>query len=519
MVFNKHSMDMIETNCLRKGDFSRVSVVEINIDGVAKRCVKKELIQHVNLNEIEVLKTLSGHPHICKMLYYVPEKIPYIIMEYYDYRDLYQYFIMKQYIMEDQNEIERIIYECVDAIHAVHMLGFVHRDIKLENIFLDERMSVKLGDFGSVVEVGTIVPPKISWGTPMYMAPEVLNRSAEVVSEAMDWWSLGVVTYELSNGYLPWGENDSSMQEMRYSVEHYDMRPILRKNLSSMLKDLIEGFLEKDPAKRYGYLHLAIFLKCELDQEVDMYKPAMNYSSLLCTGAPKRSERETNEDDNNHKRPKRIAPEKLQVRVNKAEVIEKLDKDLHELSTKIINETCRLSDMGQVNETCRLSGTGQDKSSEKDYLDELLSSFTTLHIQKEKLQQEDIVTKSKCVQNSDEDYNITNLAEPEYLYPKSNGIPDELQASAREIINLVNEKSAKGLLHEAVEKFRRLVSKEPIYTHAGPPADGVAGKKPVSIDTRKKEIAHEIFYGTATPESANWFFDQTNSDVRDRLHG
>jgi serine/threonine protein kinase len=513
MVFNKHSMDMIETNCLRKGDFSRVSVVEINIDGVVKRCVKKELIKHVNLNEIEVLKKLSGHPHICKMLWYVQT---YIIMEYY-YRDLYQYFIMKECIMEDQNEIERIIYECVDAIHAVHMLGYVHRDIKMENIFLDERMSVKLGDFGSVVKVGKSVPPNISWGTPMYMAPEVLNRSAVVVTEAMDWWSLGVVTYELSTGYLPWGENDSSMKEMLDLVESHDMRPIRRKNL--MLKDLIEGFLEKDPADRFGYMHLDIFLKCdELDHGVDMYS-----SSLLCTGAPKRSEPETNEDDKNHKRPKRIAPEKLQVRVNKAEVnkaesIEKMEKDLQALSKQIIYESSRLSDMeSQVNET---SYTGQDKSSEREYLDELTSAFTALLIQKDELPREDIVTKSNGIPYKE--YNITNRAEDEYLYPKSNGISDELQASAREIINLVNGKSAKGLLNESIEKFRRLMSEEPIYTHAGPFTDDyerVPGKKPMSIDTRMTEIAHEIFYGKATASETEWFFNQTKSDVLGRLHG
>lgn len=242
-------MDEKVIKVLKQGDFATVSIVEINLDGESKRtlCVKKELIRHVNCNEIKMLKALFGNKYICQMLYTLPGVV---YMESYA-GDLFD--IQKPL---GQEESLRIISECAEAIHAVHMIGFVHRDIKPENIFLDVQGTVKLGDFGSAVRLNSRVPGQISGGTPIYMAPEVLHRYGGVVTEVMDWWSLGIVLYELVTNRIPWGYDNCSMAEMCKAMEQ-----VMPKTESAGCDELIEGLIVKDPNERFGYSQLQLFFE------------------------------------------------------------------------------------------------------------------------------------------------------------------------------------------------------------------------------------------------------------------
>jgi len=86
--------------------------------------------------------------------------------------------------------------------------GVVYRDLKPENILLDKGGHVKLADFGLAKENVTeaAVGATSLCGTPEYLSPEVLDRQGH--GTAVDWWNLGMVTYEMLTGLPPWYTTD-----------------------------------------------------------------------------------------------------------------------------------------------------------------------------------------------------------------------------------------------------------------------------------------------------------------------
>jgi serine/threonine protein kinase len=89
--------------------------------------------------------------------------------------------------------------------------GVIYRDLKPENILLDREGHVKLADFGLAKEgVNDPIQGASSLcGTPEYLSPEVLNRQGH--GQAVDWWNLGMVLFEMLTGLPPWYTTDKSV--------------------------------------------------------------------------------------------------------------------------------------------------------------------------------------------------------------------------------------------------------------------------------------------------------------------
>jgi RAC serine/threonine-protein kinase len=138
--------------------------------------------------------------------------------------------------------------EIILAISYVHSLDIIYRDLKPENVLLDASGHIRLTDFGLSKEgISSSSSGANSFcGTPEYLAPEILNRQGH--GRAVDWWSLGALTYEMLTGLPPFycQDRDRLFEKIKKSELSYPA------SLSSSSKNLLRGLLTKDPTKRLG---------------------------------------------------------------------------------------------------------------------------------------------------------------------------------------------------------------------------------------------------------------------------
>lgn len=124
----------------------------------------------------------------------------------------------------------------------------VYRDLKPENILLDIEGHVQLCDFGLAKDgvESTSGGASSMCGTPEYLAPEMLDRKGH--GTAVDWWSLGMVIYELLTGLPPWYTTDRKKLFQRIKLAPLTFP----ESVSSQAKSLISGMMNRDPKKRLG---------------------------------------------------------------------------------------------------------------------------------------------------------------------------------------------------------------------------------------------------------------------------
>jgi len=201
------------------GNFGQVSVVKSKEDGsvyAMKTLNKIEMLKRAETacyrEERDVLLHGSSHDWFTKLHYaFQDETNLYLIMDYYIGGDLLTLFSKYDFILpEDMSRF--YCAQMVMAISALHEMGYIHRDIKPDNILLDKNGHARLADFGSCIKVSKISSDgicTIAVGTPDYISPDVLKamegdkRSGQLYDYDVDWWSLGVVIFESLFGETP----------------------------------------------------------------------------------------------------------------------------------------------------------------------------------------------------------------------------------------------------------------------------------------------------------------------------
>mmetsp|Transcript_11972 Transcript_11972/g.13610 ORF Transcript_11972/g.13610 Transcript_11972/m.13610 type:complete len:248 (-) Transcript_11972:598-1341(-) len=150
-------------------------------------------------SEVQILNSLD-HPNIVKYYeIYEDREALYIVMEQCVGYTIYDKIAAGQRMTE--TEICKIAQQLLRAINHCHAHKITHRDIKLENIIVNDYGECKLIDFGLSKTATSEQILKSMAGTPYYMAPEILT--SRNYDEKVDIWSLGVVFYTMLCGYRP----------------------------------------------------------------------------------------------------------------------------------------------------------------------------------------------------------------------------------------------------------------------------------------------------------------------------
>ncbi|XP_071970458.1 protein kinase C delta type-like [Engystomops pustulosus] len=139
--------------------------------------------------------------------------------------------------------------EIICGLKYLHARGIIHRDLKPENILMDSTGHIKIADFGlAAVDVYSSETITEYAGTPGYMAPEIhLNKP---YNNSVDFYSLGVILYELATGHFPFYEGESSNKILE-SIASFSLEYPC--NLHHQIRNILKGVFRKSPKKRQKF--------------------------------------------------------------------------------------------------------------------------------------------------------------------------------------------------------------------------------------------------------------------------
>ena len=208
-----------------------------------QKIIKMKQLEHT-LNEKRILQS-TIFPFIVHMEHFFKDNVYlYFVMPYIIGGELFSHLRKVGKFPESQTMFYAS--QILLALEYLHSLDIVYRDLKPENILMDKFGYVKLTDLGfcKIVKGRTYT----LCGTPEYLAPEIILSKGYGL--AVDWWSLGVLIYEMCAGYPPFYSTDSMKIYEQIVIGKYRMVP----SLSTALKDLLRNLLQNDMTKRFGNL-------------------------------------------------------------------------------------------------------------------------------------------------------------------------------------------------------------------------------------------------------------------------
>jgi len=242
-------LEILET--LGTGTFGRVRLVKHKANGkyYALKVLKKhevirlKQVEHI-MSEKSILAQVN-HPFIVRLGGTMQDaKNLYMMLEYVIGGELFSHLRKAGRFSNDTTRF--YAGGIVVALQHLHSMDIVYRDLKPENLLLDEHGYIKVTDFGFAKKV-----EDRTWtlcGTPEYLAPEIIQSKGH--GKAVDWWALGILIYEMLAGYPPfYDENPFGIYQkiLAGKIEyprHFDVHA----------KDLVRKLLSPDRSKRIGNL-------------------------------------------------------------------------------------------------------------------------------------------------------------------------------------------------------------------------------------------------------------------------
>ncbi|XP_015109254.1 cAMP-dependent protein kinase catalytic subunit 1-like [Diachasma alloeum] len=208
-----------------------------------EKIVKMKQVEHT-LNEKKVLYAIK-YPFVVSMeFFFMDNSFIYIVLPFINGGEMFSH--LRKMGKFDEKLSQFYAAQVAMALEYLHYCGLVYRDLKPENILLDQDGYLKLTDFGfcKMIEGRT-------WtlcGTPEYLAPEIILSKG--YGKSCDWWSYGILIYEMNAGYAPFYSHDP----MRIYEKIVSGKFKCPSHFSDDLRDILRNILQVDLTRRYGNL-------------------------------------------------------------------------------------------------------------------------------------------------------------------------------------------------------------------------------------------------------------------------
>jgi len=243
----------IKGRLLGKGGFAKCYEFinqETDHSSAAKIIPKKSLVKsrakQKLISEIKIHKSLH-HPNIVAFEHYFEDsENVYLLIEICLNQTLNE--LLKRRKKLTELEVQCYAIQIIKALKYLHNHRVIHRDLKLGNLFISDKMEIKVGDFGLATKLEFDGERKRTvCGTPNYIAPEILEGKTGHSYE-VDIWSLGVIMFTLIIGKPPFETNNVKETYKRIKMGNYSFPE--NAVISEPAKDLIQSILVLDPHKR-----------------------------------------------------------------------------------------------------------------------------------------------------------------------------------------------------------------------------------------------------------------------------
>ncbi|KAF2150659.1 protein kinase A [Myriangium duriaei CBS 260.36] len=245
--------DFVIQRTLGTGSFGRVHLVQSKHNQrfyavkVLKKAqvVKMKQVEHTN-DERRMLQKVK-HPFLITLWgTFQDSKNLYMVMDFIEGGELFSLLRKSQRF---PNPVAKFYAaEVTLALDYLHSHNIIYRDLKPENLLLDRHGHLKITDFGFAKEV-----PDITWtlcGTPDYLAPEVV--SSKGYNKSVDWWSLGILIFEMLCGFTPFWDSGSPLKIYENILRGRVKYPPY---VHPDAQDLLGKLITHDLTKRLGNLH------------------------------------------------------------------------------------------------------------------------------------------------------------------------------------------------------------------------------------------------------------------------
>ncbi|XP_044726621.1 serine/threonine-protein kinase polo isoform X1 [Chrysoperla carnea] len=210
---------------------------------VSKKLMMKHNQKDKMTQEITIHRSLN-HKHVVGFHGFFEDiHNVYIILELCRRRSMMELHKRRKTLTEPETRF--YLHQILDGVNYLHTKRIIHRDLKLGNIFLNDELNVKIGDFGLATRVEfNGERKKTLCGTPNYIAPEILNKKGH--SFEVDVWSIGCIMYTLLMGKPPF--ETGTLRETYSKIKKCDYR--IPKDLSTPAVNMIVKMLQTDPQRR-----------------------------------------------------------------------------------------------------------------------------------------------------------------------------------------------------------------------------------------------------------------------------